>query len=108
MKLVDTHTHPFEEAFDEDREAVMTRAREAGVVKMLCPAIDSETHERLFALGDRYPDVCLPMMGLHPTSVNDNPRWREELARVEQLLAAGDRRYWAVGEVGLDLYWSRD
>ena len=108
MKIVDTHTHPFEEAFDEDREAVMTRAREAGVVKMLCPAIDSETHERLFALCDRYPDVCLPMMGLHPTSVNDNPRWREELARVEQLLAAGDRRYWAVGEVGLDLYWSRD
>lgn len=108
MKIVDTHTHPFDEAFDGDRGEVMARAREAGVLKMLCPAIDSETHERLFALCDRYPDVCLPMMGLHPTSVNDNPRWREELETVGRLLASGARRYWAVGEVGLDLYWSRD
>lgn len=108
MILVDTHTHPFDEVFDADREEVMTRAQEAGLAKLLCPAIDSETHERLFALCDRYPDRCLPMMGLHPTSVNDNPRWREELETVERLLAAGERRYWAVGEVGLDFYWSRD
>lgn len=108
MRIIDTHTHPFDEAFDGDREQMIERACRAGVVKMMCPAIDSQTHGRLFALCDDYPDLCLPMMGLHPTSVNDNPRWREELDRVEEYLDRGDRKFYAVGEVGLDLHWSRD
>lgn len=109
MQIIDTHTHPFDEAFDGDREQVIERARLAGVEKMLCPAIDSSTHERLFALCDDYPEMCLPMMGLHPTSVNDNPHWRQELAVVENYLNGGaDRKFYAVGEIGLDLHWSRE
>ena len=107
--LTDTHCHPFDEAFDDDRDEVLERAREAGVVRMFCPAIDSSTHGKLISLCDAHPEECIPMMGLHPTSVNDNPRWREELAVAEQYLnndTAG--RICAVGEIGLDLYWSRD
>lgn len=109
MELIDTHTHPFDEAFDGDREQMIERARRAGVSKMMCPAIDSSTHARLFALCDSYPDLCLPMMGLHPTSINDNPAWRDELATVESYLnGETGRRFYAVGEVGLDLHWSRE
>ena len=111
MKLTDTHSHLYEPEFDADREEALARAVGAGVERLLLPAIDSESHGRLFDLCRRHPQRCVPMMGLHPTSVNDNPRWREELALVEHYLAAtpeGIARFCAVGEIGLDLYWSRD
>lgn len=91
------------------RAEAVARACEAGVRRMMCPAIDAATHAALFGLCDAYPDVCLPMMGLHPTSVNDNPDWRREVALVEEYLSGGaSRRFYAVGEVGLDFYWSRE
>ena len=111
MKLTDTHSHLYEPEFDEDREEALARAAEAGVQRLLLPAIDSASHERLFDLCRRHPQQCVPMMGVHPTSINDNPRWREELALAEQYLASppeGIARFCAVGEIGLDLYWSRD
>ena len=111
MKLTDTHSHLYDEAFDRDREEALTRAAAEGVGRLLLPAIDSESHERLFGLCRRHPQRCVPMMGLHPTSVNDNPRWREELELVENYLRTppeGIAGFCAVGEIGLDLYWSRD
>lgn len=111
MKLIDTHSHLYAPEFDADREEALTRAKAEGVGRLLLPAIDSESHERLFDLCRRHPGQCIPMMGLHPTSVNNNPRWREELALVERYLQTppeGIRGFCAVGEIGLDLYWSRD
>ena len=78
--LVDTHTHIYEPEFDDDREAVVARAAEAGVGLMLLPAIDGESYERMFNLCRSHPEAVRPMMGLHPTSVNDNPSWREAFA----------------------------
>jgi TatD DNase family protein len=107
--LVDTHSHIYDSAFDPDRAETIARARKAGVAQMLLPATDSESHEVLLDTCREYPGVCLPMMGLHPTSVNDNPAWREELALVERYLAHPPvERFYAVGEIGLDLHWSRD
>ena len=111
MNLIDTHSHLYDEAFDPDREKAFERARNEGVRRLLLPAIDSESHERLFDLCRRHPDRCTPMMGLHPTSVNENPRWREELNLVEHYLQSppeGIPPFCAVGEIGLDLYWSRE
>lgn len=108
MNLIDTHSHLYEPEFDADREEALARAFDAGVGLLLLPAIDAASDERLFALCRRHPDRCLPMMGLHPTSVNDNPRWREELARVARYLdnpPEGVPPFCAVGEIGLDYYW---
>lgn len=110
MKLIDTHSHLYAEEFDGDRAEAIARAQEQGVVQLLLPAIDSQSEERLFSLARAYPDVCRPMMGLHPTSVNDNPRWREELQLVEKHFANPPEgiRFCAVGEIGLDYYWSQE
>lgn len=109
MRLIDTHSHLYSEEFDEDRAKALLRAREAGVERLLLPAIDSLSHERLFALV-RGAGECRAMMGLHPTSVNDNPRWCEELALVERYLAEPPQgvEFCAVGEIGLDYYWSQE
>ena len=109
--LIDTHSHIYDEAFDNDRNEVVERARAEGVERIILPAIDGESNERLFDMCRACGDYVVPLMGLHPTSVNDNPRWREELAEVERLLAnppQGVNRFYGVGEIGLDLYWSRD
>ena len=110
MQLIDTHSHLYAEEFDTDRSEAITRAREQGVTTLLLPAIDSESHERMFSLATAEPDMCRPMMGLHPTSINDNPHWREELREVEQYLDSPPQglRFCAVGEIGLDYYWSQD
>ena len=122
MKLIDTHTHIYGPEFDEDRTEAFERAREVGVEAFIFPAIDHETNQSQFAL-TREREDCFSLIGLHPTSVNDNPRWREELEEVERLLAACNRpseggvvgtperpveRFYGVGEVGLDFYWSSD
>ena len=122
MQLIDTHAHIYAEEFDSDRAEVVARAAEAGVVAMVLPAIDGESNERMFELSRALPNAY-PFNGLHPTSVNDNPRWREELEEVERLLKACNgggstapigsperpvERFYGVGEVGLDFYWSSD
>lgn len=109
--LIDTHSHIYDEAFDEDRREVVERARQEGVERIILPAIDGESNERLFDMCREYGDYVVSLMGLHPTSINDNPRWRDELAEVERLLKnppQGIERFYGVGEIGLDLYWSRD
>jgi TatD DNase family protein len=109
--LIDTHSHIYDEAFHGDRKEVVERAVVEGVERIILPAIDGESNERLFNMCREYGDYVVPLMGLHPTSVNDNPRWREELSEVERLLAnppQGIERFYGVGEIGLDLYWSRD
>ncbi len=111
MELIDTHSHLYEPEFDADRDEALARAASEGVGRLLLPAIDSESHGRLFEMVRRNPECCIPMMGLHPTSVNDNPQWREELATVERYLRNapdGIGRFCAVGEIGLDYYWSQE
>ena len=103
MILTDTHAHLYSEAFDEDREAMMRRAFEAGVERMFIPAIDSSYTGEMLALQASYPENVFLMAGLHPTHVKED--YQEELNHVVSELAA--RKYYAIGEIGIDLYWDR-
>ena len=109
--LIDTHSHIYEPEFDTDREQALQRCIEHDVQMLLLPAIDSESYERMFDLARQHPEMVRPMMGLHPTSVNENPHWQRDLAQVEAFLQQppqGVERFWGVGEIGLDFYWSKD
>ena len=101
IHLIDTHTHLFAEEFDEDRELTVTRAIEAGVTRMFMPNIDDASIDALRALCDKHEE-CYPLIGFHPTSVDVD--WKERLAVVEKEYRSG-RRYYGIGEVGLDFYW---
>lgn len=109
--LIDTHSHIYEPEFDTDREQALQRCIEHDVQMLLLPAIDGESYERMFDLARQHPQMVRPMMGLHPTSVNENPHWQRDLAQVEAFLQQppqGIERFWGVGEIGLDFYWSKD
>jgi TatD DNase family protein len=103
MILIDTHTHLYLSEFDNDRNKVVEQAIHCGVQKMLLPNVDSQTTGPMLELCQAYPEHCFAMMGLHPTSVNENIE--EELQKVEKLLS--EKSFIAVGEVGLDLYWDK-
>ena len=106
--MIDTHSHIYAEEFDTDRGEAIERAKQAGVERLILPDIDSESRPRMLKLAAEHPDFCHPMAGLHPTSINDNPHWREELDAVEQLLREPPMPLYGVGEIGLDLYWSQE
>lgn len=103
MKFTDTHTHLYSEAFDEDQDTMIQRAIEAGVTRFFIPAIDSEYTGRMYALEKKYPNEMFLMAGLHPTHVKEN--YEEELAHVA--LQFKERDFYAVGEIGIDLYWDK-
>ena len=106
MEWTDTHCHLDGEEFDADRDEVLRRAREAGVGRIFLPAIDLQTSQRIVQLCQQYPDSLYPMVGLHPEEVRDD--WREQLAQIKPLLLTASTSIIAIGEVGLDFYWSRD
>ncbi len=106
LRYIDTHVHLYDEAFDPDREVVIERIKAAGVWKCLLPAIDSTYYERQTQFADCNIGFAYEAMGLHPTSVSTN--WKEELLFVRDKLYGGERRYYAVGEIGLDCYWSKE
>lgn len=101
MQLIDTHTHLYVEAFDEDRDAVIGNALAAGVDHFFLPSIDRSYTDRMLTLQEQFPNNIHLMMGLHPTHVKEN--YLEELAHVELMLQK--HPFCAVGEIGIDLYW---
>ncbi len=103
MSLIDTHAHLYLPEFNEDIHEVMNRAKENGVERILIPNIDSSSIKPLLNLVDKYPDELVPMMGLHPTSVNAD--FETELNIVRETLQ--ERKFCAIGEIGIDLYWDK-
>ena len=101
--LIDTHTHIYADAFDEDRDEAIARAMAAGVSQLILPAIDSKTTAIMHEVKRNYSGYVHLMMGLHPTHVGLNAD--EELAHVKEQLDA--HSFVAVGEIGMDLYWDK-
>ena len=102
MRFIDTHCHLDGEEFRDDLDAVVTRAREAGVAAIGVPGINLESCKTVLELCRRYTDYCYPMLGLHPEDVKAD--WKEVLEAIKPALLTVK----AVGEVGLDYYWSRE
>ncbi len=103
MILTDTHTHLYSEEFDQDRSEMIQRSINAGVSRFFIPAIDSTCTQAMYDLEQDFPENVFLMMGLHPTYVKDN--YEAELAHVASELAK--RKFYAIGEIGIDLYWDK-
>ena len=103
MIITDTHTHLYSEAFDMDRDEMISRALEAGVSRFFVPAIDSTYTEAMYALECKYPEHVFLMMGVHPTHIKED--YKKELNHVKTALK--QRKFAAIGEIGIDLYWDK-
>jgi TatD DNase family protein len=103
MQLIDTHTHIYLPEFDADRDEAVKRAVQSGVVKLLMPNIDIDSASRMLSVENNFPGICYPMIGLHPTSVNED--YVYQLDKLEDL--ANNNKFYAIGEIGIDLYWDQ-
>jgi TatD DNase family protein len=99
----DTHAHLYSAEFDNDRDEVIQKALLSGVRKIILPNIDAGSVESMLNVSDSYPDHCFPLMGIHPTSVNET--YRDQLRMAEQWLLR--RKFYGIGEIGIDLYWDK-
>ena len=110
ISFIDTHCHLDGEEFAEDREQVVARAKAAGVSAIFLPAIDVKSCQTVLDTCAQYPDYCYPMLGLHPEEVRAD--WREALSAIKDIIMFNVQssmfNVLAIGEVGLDFYWSRE
>ena len=114
MTYIDTHCHLDGEEFNNDRDAVVQRAREAGCGAIFLPAIDLPSCHTVLETCRQYPGYCYPMLGLHPEEVRAD--WRDQLSEIRKCLNTSLTSHLApltspviaIGEVGLDFYWSRE
>lgn len=103
MRFIDSHTHIYLPEFDSDRDETVKRAVESGVTRLLMPNIDVDSIDSMLQTESRYSGICLPMTGLHPTSVKED--YISQLETLENMYAKHD--YIAIGEIGIDLYWDK-
>ncbi|CAN5124656.1 TatD family hydrolase [soil metagenome] len=103
MILTDTHTHLYYETDESKLAALVERCRENNIGRLFLPNVDAASVPMVFSLVEGYPDMCYPMLGLHPCSVKAN--WEEELNCISQ--AIQQHKIVAIGEIGIDLYWDK-
>lgn len=107
---IDTHAHVDGEEFADDRDVMLRRAREAGCKAILVPAIDLKTTEQIQTLCQQHEGFLYPMVGLHPEEVRAD--YKEVLPEIKSILLPPSTLHQsptiAIGEVGLDFYWSRE
>ena len=103
MIFTDTHAHLYDEAFAGEEDQAIARSLEAGVTKIVFPDIDSKTREEMFAIASRHEGAVFPCLGLHPTSIDAS--WEKEMEMLHDSLS---RKIWAIGEIGMDCYWSKE
>ena len=103
MFLIDTHTHIYLPEFDSDRDEVVKRSVSNGVIKMLMPNIDVASVASMISAETRYPGICIPMIGLHPTSVKED--YIFQLDNLEKVFS--EHKFIAIGEIGIDLFWDK-
>ena len=103
MLLTDTHTHLYYETDDAKRVELVRRCKENSITRLFLPNVDTASVPMVFSLEASFPDLCFPMLGLHPCSVKED--WEEELSKIQQ--AIHQHKIYAIGEIGIDLYWDK-
>lgn len=101
--FIDTHTHLYADAFDQDRDNLIRKAINSGISRFYMPNIDLDSAEPMLKVARAFPANCFPMMGLHPTSVGTD--YRDVLKKIRENVSAGG--YFGIGEIGIDLYWDK-
>ncbi|WP_270088326.1 TatD family hydrolase [Sphingobacterium sp. SYP-B4668] len=101
--LTDTHTHIYYHVDTSTLDEQVQRCFDKNIHRLFLPNVNTASIEKVLGAVKSYPDNCFPMLGLHPCDVKDN--YKKELANIETAIA--NHKIYAIGEIGLDLYWDK-
>ncbi len=102
MNFINTHSHVYSKEFDADRNEALQRAVDAGIIRIILPDIDAANRPAMLALCKTHKQLCVPLIGIHPTSVNED--YKTEIAEFDKAVAK--EQPIGIGEIGVDLYWN--
>ena len=110
MILTDSHTHLYYTTDPEQRSGLISRCSESQVKRLFLPNVNAATIPLVYGLCEEFPETCFPMLGLHPCDVKElanqeNLAYRDELNAIRQAMET--RKFYAIGEIGIDLYWDK-
>lgn len=103
MTFTDTHTHLYYETDPAKRGALIERCLENNITRLFLPNVDSSSIPLVMEMVEKFPQYCFPMLGLHPCDVKEN--FKDELNGIFNSM--GSTRIYAIGEIGIDLYWEK-
>lgn len=103
MLLTDTHTHLYYETDTAKRDGLVQRCRQNSINRLFLPNVDAASVPKVYALTEAYPDMCFPMLGLHPCDVKAG--WEQEIQEIKSF--QNQHKIYAIGEIGIDLYWDK-
>jgi len=103
MLLTDTHTHLYYETDQQRQSDLMQRCFDNDIQRLFLPNVDIASIARIDELVSRYPENCFAMAGLHPCDVKED--YKSVLAEIHSSIAG--RKIYAIGEIGIDLYWDK-
>lgn len=108
LEFTDTHTHLYDAAFKDDdgMDDAVRRAVEAGVTRMIIPDESAGERKKMLELCGRWPGTLFPCIGVHPEEIGSD--WIEDVDKVRSSASELGESIVAIGETGLDLYWSRE
>lgn len=106
FNFIETHCHIDGEEFQDDLQDALQRAKDAGCSKLFIPAINLDGLLRILQICEANNGFCYPMIGLHPEEVKED--YSSQLSSLKSQLTNSSNKFIAIGEVGLDFYWSRD
>jgi TatD DNase family protein len=101
--MIETHAHLYDEVFEADIVQVIKNAKIQGIQKIIMPNVDEVSIARMLNIEAQFPDYCMSTMGLHPCYVKEN--WQEQIEVLRTWLT--QRKFVAIGECGIDLYWDK-
>ena len=103
MLLTDTHTHLYYETNVEKQAQLMERCLANHISRLFLPNVEVKSIEMIDNLVKRYPENCFAMAGLHPCDVKED--YTQQLLTIYDSIAS--RKIYAIGEIGIDLYWDK-
>lgn len=103
MILTDTHTHLYYVIDEKERAEQIERCFKNDITRLFLPNVSSQSIAMVMDLAKAYPQNCFPMLGLHPCDVKEN--FEEELSIINQHIQKN--KIYAIGEIGIDLYWDK-